>query len=299
MPEAADIQNGTSVYLTTPVQYNNSDWMLDGPEDPSSGDVTPRIWNSTDGGNWTVVDNNPPDVGPLVATNNKLWLYGFDGVWSYQLAETPTVAPTMTSTPTISPTFTPTTPLTPTSSPTFTPTYTVTPTSTPNSTLTATPTQAPIETAQATVGASGASPFLSNGTGAEAGSPALTQGTLVTVSEYSPSAAPSLGSFQSPNGDIYTFSAVTSGGVNVSNFAPNAVTLVFSYNPSQIPTGYTASQLQVNYFDGTNWNFIPATLDTIHDTLTVVTNHFSVWGVFLYLITPTPAQTLTSSQTPL
>ncbi|HTC21936.1 MAG TPA: hypothetical protein VK859_13855 [bacterium] len=133
MPEIGDIQAGTAVYMTTPIQYNNSAWMLAGPEDPVSGDVTPRIWYSADGANWAVVDNNPPDVGPLVTMNNKLWLYGYDGVWVYQPNGTPTIVPT----PTFTFTFTPTPTFTPTS--TFTPTLTPTATFTPSPTFTATP----------------------------------------------------------------------------------------------------------------------------------------------------------------
>ncbi len=196
--------------------------------------------------------------------------------------------PTFTFTPT--PTFT--------STLTFTSTFTSTPTPTTTSSSTSTATPTPMATAQATVGASGVTVSLPDGTSVDIGQGVLSQGTTVTIDSFSSSAAPAIGSFQTPEGNIYTFSAVGTNGP-VTNFGGNTVTLVFPYNPSLLPAGYTASQLVVNYFDGTNWIGIPATLDSVHDTLTVVTNHFSIWGVFLYLstFTPTPTNTFTLTLT--
>ncbi len=144
MPETDDNTSQGSVFFTPPVEFNdghqNAEWMLAGPYVNSGGDlnpqglfVAPNIWYSTDGVSWGVVDPDPPDVGPLVVNNNKLFLIGTDGVWVYQNNGPPTVIPTPTSTPTFTPTFT----FTP--SPTFTRTFTNTKTDTFTSTPTSTP----------------------------------------------------------------------------------------------------------------------------------------------------------------
>jgi len=182
----------------------------------------------------------------------------------------------------------------PTATVTPTPTATGTPTNTAtlSPTLTPTPTATALATAQATVGALGVTESLPNGTSVEIGPGALAQGTTVTMAQLPPSDSPPLGSYQTSQGGVYTFNAVGPNGP-ITQFGSNTVTLVFPYDPSQIPAGETAGQLQVEYYDGTNWDAVAATVNTTNDTLTAVVNHFSVWGVFIYLYTPTPTVTWT------
>lgn len=162
--------------------------------------------------------------------------------------------------------------------------------------FTPTPTATALATAQATAGTSGVTVALNDGTSAEIGAGVLAQGTTVTIDEYPPSLAPQTGSFQVLEGNIYTFSAVGPGG-SVSNFGSNTVTLVFPYTQSQLPQGYNANQLQVNYYNGTNWNTVSGIVDTVHDTVTVAVNHFSIWGILLNLYTPTSTPTNTGTFT--
>gem|GEM_PF-966090 len=284
MPGADVIASGQPLFTEPPVTYNNTEWMMTGAIVPlddcdNCGVANPSIWNSMDGANWSKVNSDAPDVGPLAATTTTLWLIGADGVWYFTQPLSPTYTPTSTFTFTPTPTLTPTS--TNTNTPTFTPSFTNTPTALP--------------TAQATVGTNGVDVSLPNGTGVEIGPNVLDQGTTVTVSEFSPSAATPPGGY-SVLGNLYTFNAMGPGGP-ISNFGSSTVTLVFPYDPSQIPSGETANQLQVEYYDGTNWNTVPATVDTSNHLLTAVVNHFSLWGLLVNNFTPTSSPTNTPSFT--
>lgn len=280
MPGASVLSAGQNLYSETPVTYNNTEWMITGAYVPSCdtcGVTNPTIWNSVDGANWNVTDSNAPDVGPLAATTSTLWLIGGDGIWYFTQPLSPTYTPTSTFTSTSTPTLTST--FTPTPSPTFTTTAT------------------PLVMAQATVGSNGAVDSLPNGTSVQIGPGVLPSGAIVSVNEFGASTASGLVSSELLNGNVYSFSAVgTSGPIN--SFGTNNVTLVLPFAPTQIPNGYSASQLQVAYFDGTNWNTVPGTLNTANNTLTVSVNQFSVyWGVLINEATPPPTLTNTPTST--
>ncbi len=228
------------------------------------------------------------------------------GVPTWTFTDTPintiTPTPTSTNTPTVTsgiftwtPTFTLTNTLIPTIDPSITQTNTNTPTPTITSdpgtvTSTFTPTATPIDVAAQVVNASApATVAVSNGTGVEIPAGDLTTAATITVSETSSSTAPPVSSFEIL-GNVYTFTSSAGATFNTP------VTLVFTYDPSQIPAGKTASQLQVLYYDtaSSSWVTVSAALNTANDTLTVVTTHFSMWTVVAPLpLTATPTNTLT------
>ncbi len=70
------------------------------------------------------------------------------------------------------------------------------------------------------------------------------------------------------------------------------MTITLPYSPASIPTGYTPASLTISYFNGTQWvTLTPTAVDTVNDTITVVTNHFSWWAVTVRDHTPTPLPT--------
>ena len=204
-------------------------------------------------------------------------------------SKTNTFTPTATNTPTNTPTWTITSQRTstPTSTPTNSPIYTgsATPTNTVTNTLTATPVGTPlIVTSQfinnalpATVAAGGATISMPANT--------LSQSVTMTISEYAASSAPiNQGALQvSFMPDVYL---IDSAGLEPQ--AGMSVTITLPYNPANIPTGYTAADLTISYFNGTNWVTLTGTVNTVNDTITIITNHFSWWAVVVQQHTPTP-----------
>jgi hypothetical protein len=82
---------------------------------------------------------------------------------------------------------------------------------------------------------------------------------------------------------------IDAGGLEPA--AGSSVTITLPYNPADIPNGYTASELTMAYYDGTNWVNVPSTVDTVNRTVTTVVDHFSWWAVVLRVHTPTPTTT--------
>lgn len=84
---------------------------------------------------------------------------------------------------------------------------------------------------------------------------------------------------------------IDTGGVEPQT--SSAVTVTLPYNPADIPSPYTAADLTLTYFDGTQWIVLSSTVDTVNHTVTVVTNHFSWWAAALQNLSPTPTRTTT------
>ena len=117
------------------------------------------------------------------------------------------------------------------------------------------------------------------------GANTLSQAVTMTISEYAASSAPiSQGALQiSFMPDVYF---IDTDGVEPQ--AGTSVTITLPYNPADIPSGDTAADLAISYFNGTSWVTLTATVNTANDTITVVTNHFSWWAATFRQNTPTP-----------
>lgn len=70
----------------------------------------------------------------------------------------------------------------------------------------------------------------------------------------------------------------------------SSVTITLPYDPAAIPSGYTANDLAISYFDGSQWVVLAGTLDVVGHTLTVITDHFSWWSVVVKLRSPEPGK---------
>lgn len=200
--------------------------------------------------------------------------------WTYTNTATPTMPVTL------SPTFTSTIPVT------LTPSATATNTYTPANTFTITPTPfgTPILAAtQVIVSSQPATITLIDGVVVSMPANTLSQSVTIEVAKYASSSVPvSQGGLQfSFMPDVYL---IDTGGLEPQ--AGMSVTITLPYDPAAIPAGYTASNLAICYFDGSQWVIlIPTFADTVKHTLTVVTNHFSWWSAVILQNTPTPVAT--------
>jgi hypothetical protein len=212
----------------------------------------------------------------------------------------PSPSETPPSTPSWTPTSSPTTPGTPGpsvtasagspgGSPTDTATQTSTFTQTPTITLTftSTSTQTPVQVVTASI-PTGVSAVVSTSDGANIQLPigSFSSPVVLTVQVYAsnPAPAPSVTAF-SVLGTTYEIDA---GGATLQ--AP--VTLTFPFNPLSIPMGQTASSLTVAYYNGVSWTALSGVVDTINNTISVQTTHFSIWAVVLKPQAPGTPSTL-------
>ena len=143
--------------------------------------------------------------------------------------------------------------------------------------------------------ATGGTVTLPDGVSVQIPPNSFNQSTTVSITQSPSSAAPTLGPGLKLLKDIYYFNA---GGASFTG----SVTMTLPYSLLDIPGGYTESNLVVVYFNGASWLTAPSTKDTVLKKFTVVTNHFSPWGVGATVTgptdTPTPAgPTFTSTPT--
>ena len=136
--------------------------------------------------------------------------------------------------------------------------------------------------------------ILPSGTGVVLPAGSLSQPSTVLVSDEPFSDAPPLPPGFQVVGDAIYFQVIPGP-------LAGSVTLTFPYQPSQIPTGLTISQVEVLYYNGSAWVAAPNQyLDPVNHLFVVVTNHFSPWclaGNSSSTITPVP--TGQSSFTPI
>jgi hypothetical protein len=111
----------------------------------------------------------------------------------------------------------------------------------------------------------------------------LAQPITMTISQYPAASAPiNTGALQvSFMPSVYLIDS--QGQEPQTNMS---VTITLPYDPSAIPSGYTANDLTISYYDGTQWVVLTPVLDSVNQTLTVVTNHFSWWAVTVRLRSP-------------
>ena len=103
----------------------------------------------------------------------------------------------------------------------------------------------------------------------------LTQDITMTIFKYAAGNIPAGQAFQVEfMGYVYF---IDTGGVEPQ--ASASVTITLPYDPASVPNGTLETDLTISYFDGTSWVTLPATVDTVNHTVTVVTNHFSLWAV--------------------
>ncbi len=176
---------------------------------------------------------------------------------------------------------------------TFTNTPTLTKTPTPAATPTFTPNMnpTPLKTAQATVGPNGVTLSLPDPAELIVPPGVLNQGVTVTVDGYPTYSIPAPSGYQAVGNIIYSFQAVGPNGP-ISNFGNLSVTLAF-------PLPVTVSYAQAAYFDGAQWDMVSSSIgpdptNPSVSALVVPTNHFSFWGIFAPVSTPTNTPTPTA-----
>jgi len=96
-------------------------------------------------------------------------------------------------------------------------------------------------------------------------------------------------------GYVYNYSA-TSGGATVSTFNQN-VTITMTYTDSQV-SGFSESSLVISYWDASanQWKPLSTTVNTVTNTLTAVTNHFTYFAILGEKVTTTTTTTTPVSQ---
>ncbi len=206
----------------------------------------------------------------------------FDGGTTLVSTPTSTWTATKSPTPTVTPvgtwfTSTPTT----TGSFTFTPTLTFTRTPTP------TPIFTPLGAGTVVVSPSAPSTLtLPNGATITLPAGSFASATTLTVQVFDSAAAPPAATYFSFGPWAFTIDA---GGAALQG----PVTVTFPYDLSAFPVGTTPADLRIDYFDGSSWVTMPTTVDTVAQTVTTMTTHFSWWAVIALNHSPTPTYTRT------
>ena len=67
-------------------------------------------------------------------------------------------------------------------------------------------------------------------------------------------------------------------GPNGTQFTPG-ITLSFKYDPAVLPAGVSESSLYLAYWDGTQWQKLNSTVDTVNKTVTAVVTHFTGFAI--------------------
>ena len=118
----------------------------------------------------------------------------------------------------------------------------------------------------------------------------LTQDVTMTIGKLDSASLPAKAFGASFMPYIYW---IDTGGVEPLSSA--SITITLPYDPALIPNGTLETDLTVSYFDGTSWVTLPTVVNTAAHTLTVVTNHFSMWAATIQKAnaSPTPGQAVT------
>jgi hypothetical protein len=109
----------------------------------------------------------------------------------------------------------------------------------------------------------------------------------VTITQYPIASAPGVTGAFSFNFGPWSYLIEANG---IQPLPGASVTLIFPYDPADIPNGYTEADLIVTYYDGSAWQTVPTTLDTLAKTLKVVVDHFSWWAPAVVLKSPVSGQ---------
>ena len=233
-------------------------------------------------------------------------------------ATTTTPTTTATTTPTTTPTTTTTT--TPTLTPTLTTTPKLTPTSTPTPattpTLTPTPTPTPVIFSQQ--GTTGTNLVTQSNVTLNSQGISQTAGQIATadgnVSFNVAAGTQMLNAQGQPLTEMLVSIPTTvppppPGGTLVlsydfgpsgATFAP-PLTMTLKYDPATLPSGVSESTLYIAYWDGSQWQKLPSTIDTVTRTVTALVPHFTDFSIFgqTSVTTPTTAPTTLPGTTPI
>jgi cell division septation protein DedD len=96
------------------------------------------------------------------------------------------------------------------------------------------------------------------------------------------------------------------------SFSPNgakfdlALTITFTYDPTDLPSGIAENDLYIAYFDGTQWQKLETIADPLTKTVTAKVSHFSNFALMGEVslpqatnnLTPTPVPAATPNPTP-
>ena len=236
-------------------------------------------------------DNEVWMMGAYQTSDNSMMaeLSKFDPLCVAPSTPTPTASPTGTLIPTNTGTPTATYTLTFTSTPSRTGTNLPTSTRTPTATLTITPTPVFTPLGVGTVVVSPSAPAtltLPNGAAINLPAGSFASAATLTVQVFDSATAPPTATYFSFGPWAFTIDA---GGAVLQG----PVTVTFPYDLSAFPVGTTPSDLRIAYFDGTAWVTMPTTVDTVAQTVTTSTTHFSWWAVIGLNHSPTPTFTRT------
>ena len=88
-------------------------------------------------------------------------------------------------------------------------------------------------------------------------------------------------------------------GPSGATFAP-PLAMTLKYDPATLPSGVSESTLYIAYWDGSQWQKLPSTIDTVTRTVTALVPHFTDLAVLgqIAAITPTTLPAATSTTMP-
>jgi methanogen extracellular protein (TIGR04279 family) len=94
------------------------------------------------------------------------------------------------------------------------------------------------------------------------------------------------------------------GAITAYELGPSGTTfnppidLVISYDPADIPEGFSESDIVIKMWDGTGWNTLETFVDTTAHTATAKVSHFSIFALFAEVkAAPSPPVTVTATPT--
>ena len=89
-------------------------------------------------------------------------------------------------------------------------------------------------------------------------------------------------------------------GPSGATFAP-PLAMTLKYDPATLPSGVSESTLYIAYWDGSQWQKLPSTIDTVTRTVTALVPHFTDLAVLgqISVTTPTTAPTTLLGTTPI
>jgi hypothetical protein len=91
-----------------------------------------------------------------------------------------------------------------------------------------------------------------------------------------------------PQGSIVAFYDFSPAG---ATFTP-PMTLILKYDPVTLPLGVSPDTLYISYWDGSQWQKLTSTIDTVADTVTALVPHFTDFAVIGQVVTTAPTKTI-------
>jgi hypothetical protein len=100
-----------------------------------------------------------------------------------------------------------------------------------------------------------------------------------------------------PPEGVYTVGFVIDCGPDGATFAP-PITLTIHYDPATLVPGIDENELQIAYWNSTQWVLLPSIVDTTTHTVSASISHFTDSAVMASLSKATPIATPTPASTP-